>query len=71
MLLALISTPAGAVDHALILNDDEKKALVEILDIAVKSRGLEVAPNAVYLLNKLKAAPVVTEQKPPAKEPEK
>jgi hypothetical protein len=39
------------------LSEQEQRELVNLLDIAVKAGGLGVAQNAVYFLNKLKAAP--------------
>lgn len=72
ILVALLASPAHAEDYALVISDKEKKALLEILDIAAKARGIEIAQNVVYFLNKIQAAPVVTEQKPgPAEEPKR
>lgn len=61
---ALIATPAYAADKAVILNEAEERAILLMIDEAVKAKGLEMAPNAVYLANKIKSAPMVTEQKP-------
>jgi adenosylcobinamide amidohydrolase len=60
-LLIAISSFARA-DVALILNDLEQKALLEALDVATKAQGLSIAPNTLYLMNKLKAAGTVTEK---------
>lgn len=54
--------PARA-DIALILTESEKTALLEALDEATKAKGLAIAGNTLYLANKIKAAPVVTERK--------
>lgn len=63
---------AYSADHAVILNDQERAVLLEIINEAVKARGLDMAPNAVYLTNKIKSAGVVTEQKQvPTEEPPK
>lgn len=70
--LCLVCVPSAKADIALVLTDQEKQALIEILDIAVKAQGIQIAPNAAYIFNKLKNAPVITEQKPPtddAKDP--
>lgn len=62
---------ARAADYALILNDAERAALLEIINEAVKARGLDIAANAVILASKVRAAGVATEQKsePPKTEP--
>lgn len=62
-LLALSCCRAMAADYAVVLNDGEKAALLEALDEATKAKGLAIAGNTVYLANKIKAAPVVTERK--------
>jgi hypothetical protein len=71
--VALSASPARAADYALILSDAERAALIEALDEATKAKGLQIAPNTVYLANKIRSAPLVTERKddpPPApKEP--
>ena len=63
VVLLLLTSGAGATDKALILNDQEQAVLHQILDEATKFGGIEVAPNTVYFLNKLNAAPVVTPHK--------
>lgn len=63
-LLILLLAPSGqAADYAIILNDAEKAALLEALDEATKAKGLLIAGNTVYLANKIRTAPVVTERK--------
>jgi hypothetical protein len=56
-------TAASAAEYALMFNDQEKVALLEALDAAVRYKGLEMAPNATFLANKIRTAPVVTERK--------
>ncbi|MCC6172055.1 MAG: hypothetical protein IT481_08505 [Gammaproteobacteria bacterium] len=51
---------ARAEDYALILNTAERRVMLELLDAAVRARGLEAALNAGVLAEKIKAAPVVT-----------
>lgn len=59
----LASAPANAADYMVVVNDQEKQALVEILDEATRAKGLAIAPNTVHFLNKIRSAPVVTERK--------
>lgn len=40
----------------------EANALAELLDLAVKSAGLRVAPNAIQILHRLEAAAQATHQ---------
>jgi hypothetical protein len=69
--IVLVASPAAAGTVALILSDQEQQALYAALDAATKHEGLAIAPNTVYLMNKLKAAPTVEPQKPePPKPPE-
>lgn len=63
--LALCALPAAAADYALILNDQERAALVGVLDELTKAKGLAVAKTTLHLYNKVVSAPAVTEQKPP------
>lgn len=70
-LLLLLTLSASATDYAVMLNDTERAVLIELIDAAVKARGLDVAPNAVYLANKIKSAGVVTDQKQVPEEPTK
>jgi hypothetical protein len=73
ILALLYPFTAQAKDVALMLNDQEQAALRQILDVATKAGGMQIAPNTVYLLNKLNTAPVVTDHKdtPAAGAPEK
>jgi adenosylcobinamide amidohydrolase len=61
--LLIVTSSVVQADVALILNDLEQKALLEALDVATKAQGLSIAPNTVYLMNKLKAAGTVTDKK--------
>lgn len=63
VLAVLTASPAWAADVALILNDEEQKALRQVLDAATRDRGLEMAGITVYFANKLRAAGTVTERK--------
>lgn len=62
-LVLLLATPAHAADYMITLNDNEKQALLEILDEATKAKGLALAHNTLHFAAKLRAAPVVTERK--------
>ena len=62
-LLLALTGAADAADKALILNDQEQRDLVALLDAATKAQGLAMAPQALRLYYKLQAAGVVTEQK--------
>jgi len=62
--LCLFASGAHAKDVALILNDQEQASLRQVLDIATRADGLQIAPLTVYLLRKLEAAGVVTNVKP-------
>ncbi len=66
--MVLLATQVSAADYAVMLNDAERAALLELLNEAVKAKGLDAAPNAVYLANKIKSAGVVTERKDETKE---
>ncbi len=66
--LLIFATPVAAADYAVVLNDAERAALVELINEAVKAKGLDAAGNAVYLVNKIKSAGTVTEQKEVPKE---
>lgn len=44
------------------LSDEELAALVQLIDIAVKSQGLNVADAAVILANKVRQASIEPEQ---------
>lgn len=59
----LISTQVFAADRAIVANEQELQALAQLIDEALKAKGVAVAQNAVYWLNKLQNAPVVTSQK--------
>lgn len=72
LFLLALTLPASAADYAVILNEEEKKALIALLDAAVRANGLSSAGNAAWLAQKINAAGVVTEQKQaPTEEPPK
>lgn len=64
----MLSLPAFAADRAILASEQEVNALVQLIDDALKAKGVAVAQNAAYWLNKIQAAPVVTDRKdePPA-----
>ena len=59
----LLPIAQARADVAVILTDPERAALLELINEAVKAKGLDAAPNAVYLANKIKTAGTVTERK--------
>jgi hypothetical protein len=69
LLLLFSVTAANAKDYALVINDNEKKGLKQVLDAATKAEGMKIAPFTVYLLNKINAAPEVTAHKVPDETP--
>jgi hypothetical protein len=58
-LLALV-TPAYAADKALILNDQDQKSLIMILDAAAKGYGVQTAVQVARIMELLDKAPTVT-----------
>lgn len=63
VLILLLVSPVALADKAIVATNQEIAVLVQLIDEALKAKGLTVAHNAVYWVNKLQAAPVVTEQK--------
>jgi hypothetical protein len=63
LISAVLLSTAQAKDVALILSDSDQRDLVQILDSAVKSKGLELVTPTSHIWEKLKVAPVVTERK--------
>jgi competence protein ComGC len=61
--LLLLLVPVSAADYAVMLNDAERAALIDLINEAVKAKGLDAAGSAFYLANKIKSAGVVTERK--------
>lgn len=59
----LFALPANAADRAIMANEQEIAALVQLIDEALKSKGVSVVQNSSYWLNKLHSAPIVTERK--------
>lgn len=73
LIAALLAvTPVHAAEYMITLTEAERPALLELLDEAIKAKGLALAPNAVHFAVKIRAAPVVTERKddPPKAEGE-
>lgn len=68
----LLASPACAKDITITLNDDEQRGLIQMIDAAVKSVGLQGAESAVYMHRKIMAAqadanrPAPTPPLPPA-----
>lgn len=60
-----LASPATAKDVNLLLTDQEQRGLAEVLDQAVRSGGLQAAPNAIYFFNKLKTAVDSSNAAPP------
>jgi len=58
----LIVSQANAAERALILTDEELTGLRQLLDLAVKQSGMQVAPFAVYINNKINSASIVKER---------
>lgn len=69
LFLFALTVSANAADYAVVINDAEKKALLELLDAAVRSNGLNVAGAAFHLAQKINTAGVVTDQKEQPVEP--
>lgn len=71
-LALVVITPATAAEIKLALTDVEQKALVELLDLAVKGGGIGAAQNAGFFYNKIialqaeaaKPAPPVDDEPP-------
>ena len=71
VLTFIMFTTVAYADKALILNADEQKIFAQVVDTAIRGGGIQIAPAAVYLLNKLNAAPEVKEIKEQTEEPKK
>lgn len=54
--LILLASPVSAKDITLTLNDEEQRGLIQIIDAAVKSVGLQGAEAGVYMHRKIIAA---------------
>jgi hypothetical protein len=57
-----VTSTVSAKDVMIILNETEAQALVQLLDEAVKAKGIVLANNAAVFYEKLKAAPEVKAQ---------
>lgn len=68
--LLFLAGPVHAADYMITVNDNEKQALLEILDEATKAKGLGIAQNTMHFAAKLRSAPVVTERKDDPPKPE-
>jgi len=62
-LIALSLGTARAGDKALVLNDDEQKQLVQVIDAAMKGYGAQVGRQGGHLLDRLDSAPSVVPHK--------
>jgi hypothetical protein len=51
----VLASPAAARDVTLTFNDEEQKALIQVLDAATRANGIEQAKVTLYFLNKLQA----------------
>lgn len=69
----LLVSPASAKDITLTLNDDEQRGLIQMIDAAVKSVGLQGAEAGVYMHRKIieaqKAPHSASAPEPPAAPP--
>ena len=61
-LLCVFAISSAKADIVVVLNDNEKAALIANLAVALQSNPQLVAP-ITYLLNKINTAPVMTDQK--------
>jgi hypothetical protein len=66
----LLPVSAQAKDFAVILNEQEKARLIQIIDEAIKAKGLALAGDAVFLASKIERAPEVEKQKSEPKKDE-
>lgn len=58
-----VGVSSKAADRAIVANEQEVNALIQLIDEALKAKGISVAQNAIYWLNKINTAPIVTDQK--------
>lgn len=58
----LLASPVAAAERAIVANDQEITALIQLIDEALKAKGVAVTQNATYWINKIQAAPTVTSQ---------
>lgn len=62
----LVTTPAGAKDYMIVVTDQERAALQDILDVAAKAAGTKqagITVNALYFADKFAKALEVVERK--------
>lgn len=62
-----LATPALAKDISLPLTEQEQQGLASVLDQAVRSGGIQAAPNAIYFFNKLQNTVSAATAAPPSK----
>lgn len=55
-ILFVLSLPASAAEVTITLSDQEQAAMIQLLDTAVKSGGLNNAEAVVYFVKKIQAA---------------
>jgi hypothetical protein len=68
--LFLLPMTAQAKDFAVILTEPEKARLIQIIDEAIKAKGLALAGDAAFLASKIERAPEVEKQKSEPKKDE-
>lgn len=56
--ILLASLPVNAASVTVTFNEEEYRALMQLIELGVKQGGLAVAGNAVYLVKKLEAAQI-------------
>jgi hypothetical protein len=66
VLSLLVSAPVLAADVTVTLNDEEQNVLRQLLDMATKAGGLQVAPAALHFARKLEAAQAAPKPAPKA-----
>jgi hypothetical protein len=57
-------SPANAADRMIIVNDAEMKALMQLIDAAVRANGVQAMGAASMVIDKLNKAGVVQSQTP-------
>jgi len=58
----LLASPVAAAERAIVANDQEINALIQLIDEALKAKGVALIQNATYWINKIHNAPTVTSQ---------
>jgi hypothetical protein len=57
LLLSVLASPLHADPISQVLTDEEQRATYQLYDRAVRSCGMECAPSAVFLWNKILSSP--------------